>query len=408
MLLDIWNYLRGYVVIEVTGFSVERFVNLAVHRGIYVWDVKYNGASVSMKVSASGFRLLKECGKKTGCRFKIAEKKGYPFVAHRYRNRKLFGLGIVLFVFLLYYLSGFIWLVEISGNDRLESTELNNYLKAQGLYIGARKADIERHTLERNTALYFGDISFINIGIKGTKAAVTIAETLPKTEIIDKSLPCDIVAKKDGIITNIYVSAGDPAVREKDIVSKGDILVKGALVAGADTEPVVTRHVHSEAVVRARQYYEMNFSIDRMYRRKNYTNNIKTGYSLNFINKELNLINSYNLYNNYDKITEKKQIKFGEDYPLPIIVSKYTFKEYIPQEVERSLEEMKELAAIIVNNRIIREFDFSWDVVEKQIEYKETLEGVEIKAVVITNEDIGEIRYIENFSEIIEPKVENP
>ena len=395
MLLDMWNYMRGIVVIEVTGFSVERFVNLAVHRGIYVWDVKYSGATVLMKVSAKGFKALKECGKKTGCRFRIVEKLGYPFVVHKYRKRKLFAAGIVLFVFLLYYLSGFVWLIEISGNNRLEDSVLNNYLKAQGLYIGARSSNINRNEMERNTAQHFGDISFINIGIEGTKATVTIAETLPKEEIIDNSLPCDIVAKKDGIITNIYVSSGDPLVKEKDIVSKGDILVRGAIVAGSETEPVITGYVHSKAEVRARQYYEMNFTVDNMYTRKDYTGNIKTRYSINFINKELFLINSFNLYNNYDKITEKQQIKFGEDYPLPIIISKYTFKEYIPVDTLRSAGEMKELAMITVNNRIIREFDFSADVVEKQIEYSGTSDGLSIRAIIITNEDIGEIRYIE-------------
>ena len=39
MFLALWNYLRGYVIIYVTGFSVERFINLAVNRGIFIWDI---------------------------------------------------------------------------------------------------------------------------------------------------------------------------------------------------------------------------------------------------------------------------------------------------------------------------------------------------------------------------------
>ena len=40
MFLSVWNYLRGYVTIELSGFSVERFMNLASHKGIYLWDIK--------------------------------------------------------------------------------------------------------------------------------------------------------------------------------------------------------------------------------------------------------------------------------------------------------------------------------------------------------------------------------
>ena len=51
MFLTIWNYLRGYVVIEVSGFSVERFINLAAHKGVYIWDVNRVGGKTLMKVS---------------------------------------------------------------------------------------------------------------------------------------------------------------------------------------------------------------------------------------------------------------------------------------------------------------------------------------------------------------------
>ena len=74
MVLNVWNSLRGYVVIEVSGFSVERFINLATHRGVYIWDVCFEDGAAQMKVSAKAFRLLRYCAKKTKCKIKIKSK----------------------------------------------------------------------------------------------------------------------------------------------------------------------------------------------------------------------------------------------------------------------------------------------------------------------------------------------
>ncbi|MCL2566088.1 MAG: sporulation protein YqfD [Defluviitaleaceae bacterium] len=400
MILNIWQNIKGYVVIEVTGFSVERFVNLAVHKGLYIWDVSYEGASVRMKVTIKGFKALKDCARKTGCRYKIVEKHGAPFTMHKFRKRKLFPLGILAFVALLYYLSGFVWLVEVEGNERLESALILEFLGERGLAAGERRRSVDRQNLAREASAYFDDISFINIGIRGTKATVSIAETLPREEIIDKSRPCDIIARGDGIITSVFVSRGTPMVREGDVVLRGDVLVSGTLVVGEGDEAVIIGQTHSIAQVRARQYYEMNFNISRTETRKNFTGRTRRSFSLNILNKELNFLRYSNLYENYDRITDRRQLGFGANYPLPIIFLHHTYKEFETYEITRSLEEMRELTLMTITNRIIREFDFDADVIEKIVEYEQINYGLRVMATVITNENIGEVRYLDEVEDM--------
>jgi len=395
MMLNLWQYMRGYVVIEVTGFSVERFVNLAVHKGLYIWDVSYSGVSVRMKLSIKGFKLLKDCAAKTRCRFKIVEKHGAPFTLYKFRKRKLFPLGILVFIGLLYYLSGFIWLVEVVGNERLESHLILNFLEEQGLSAGERRRSVDRLVIERELSANFEDISFINIGFRGTKATVSIAETLPRENIIDRGIPADLIAKRDGIITNVFVSRGTPVVREGDVVLTGDLLVSGTLVVGEGTEAVVVGYTHSIAQVRARGYYEMDFFIERSEVRKNFTGRTRAAFSLNILNKELSFLRYSNLYTNYDRITSSTRLGFSENYPLPIVINRHTYKEFEPYTIERSLEDMREFAAITVTNRIIREFDFDTDIYEKILEYEQTTTGIQVRATIITNENIGEVRYID-------------
>ena len=74
MLIDIFNFFRGYVLLEITGFSVERFMNLVTYNNIYLWDIKRNQNGVILKVSIRGFKLLKKYARKTGCKIKILKK----------------------------------------------------------------------------------------------------------------------------------------------------------------------------------------------------------------------------------------------------------------------------------------------------------------------------------------------
>ncbi len=82
-IIKTWNYLRGgYVIIKVEGgLTLERFLNLAAAKDIYLWDIKrINHTLLEMKVSTKGFRALKEVVRKVGCRVEVLDKKGgIPF-----------------------------------------------------------------------------------------------------------------------------------------------------------------------------------------------------------------------------------------------------------------------------------------------------------------------------------------
>ena len=97
-IIKIWNYSNGYVIIKIEGLTLERFLNLAATKDIYLWDIKrIDYTLLEMKVSIEGFRELKDIVKKVGCHVEIIEKKGLPFIFYKFKNRKMLGIGILLF-----------------------------------------------------------------------------------------------------------------------------------------------------------------------------------------------------------------------------------------------------------------------------------------------------------------------
>lgn len=392
MLLDICNFFKGYVLIGVKGFSVERFVNLATYNGIYLWDIKRNSDGVILKVSVKGFKMLKKYARKTGCRIKILNKRGLPFKIYRYKKRKIFAGGLIFFVFSLYLLSSFIWLINIEGNDRINSEDLLRFCQQQNFKIGSFKPKINFKLLEQKLLNSFSDISWINIKVNGTRAIIQLKETIPKQKIVDRNTPCNIIAKKDGLILNATVSSGTPKIKQKDVVKKGDILVSGEVVIennNLESSEPVTEYVHAKAKVKAKTYYQINFKIPYEYIEKRYTGKTQKSYTIDVFNKKLSFF-SGTKYINYDRISTEKQLKLTNNYPLPVKIFVNEYKEFMPVKKKRSVEQSKELADKIVTGRIIREFDFDTDIYDKQFKFMDNGKYLNVETVISTVEFIDE------------------
>lgn len=408
MFLSLWNYLRGYVIIEVSGFSVERFVNLAVHKGVYIWDVVPNKNGVTMKVSLKGFKLLKNCARKTKCRIKIIEKEGYPFFAFKHRKRYIFVVGLLSFVILLYSLSSFIWLIEIEGNKRIDSDKILSFCESKGFKVGSFKGKIDTKQLEKDLKNNFMDLSWITIQIEGTRATIKLTETIPKLELVDLSTPCDIVAKSDGLVVSIVTRTGTPKVKAKDVVEQGDVLVSGELIVKEDETGILKDYVHSQAEVKAKLFHEINISVPFEYTEKLYTGNEKNYYDVILFNKnfDLNLLKKDVTFENYDKIVSRTQLKASENFALPIIIVKTCYKEYNPIKKNYSYDEAKSLADKMVSRKIIEKFDIETDIIDKAFEYKKTDNALEVKAVITVIENIGIEKPISADNNLINDKVE--
>ena len=387
-MIFLWNFLRGFVSVKVTGLSVERFINVAAHNGVYMWDAARTHDGVVMKVSVKDFKKLKDARRKTKSQVKIITKTGVPFFLFRYRKRKLLFGGALFFLFALYFLSSFIWLIDIEGIERIENEVLLESLSREGLTIGAFKNRINPNDLENIMLEEFDDISWINIHIQGTRAHVTLTEILPKPEIIDRSVPCNVIARKSGVITRIATSAGTPLRNVGDLVQVGEILVSGEVVVKQDEMGEIIQFVHAESEVWARVNYEINFLLPYEYIEKQYTGRNRVTYDFIIFGKNISLINIDNYYTNYDRIISRRQLKLGENYPLPIITVRKEAREFNPIVRRHSPEQARETANRMINSRIIREFDFETDIIDKRVNFIDTTDGLQVDAIITVIERI--------------------
>lgn len=264
-------YLKGYVKIRIIGYSPERFLNALSHRGIYVWNLHPGKGYYELNLQITDFKKMKPIIKKTGTKVVIQGRYGLPFFLHRYRKRKLFFIGGGICLSLIYVLSLFVWSIDIVGNISRTDETLLAFLETKQVCHGMKKADINCPQIVKEIRKEYNDIIWVSVAIKGSRLTIQIKEnedSLPTMEEKEEKAQ-DIVANKDGVITDIIVRKGVPMVAAGGQIKKGDVLVSGRVEVKNDAAEVIGyQYQEAEATIRGQTTIPYESSQPLVYKEK--------------------------------------------------------------------------------------------------------------------------------------------
>ncbi len=386
----LWNYTLGYVIIVVEGYFLEKFINICTHRQIRLWNVKWISSSkLTMKISIKDFRMLRPVAKKSRCRVHINRKKGLPFLIYKYKNRKAFVIGAAVCIITFFIISSFIWDVSITGNDKVSTEVILEKLYENGIKPGALKFSINPDSVVDNIMLGINDLSRISVSVRGTRVFVNVSERVKPPDLIDKNLPCNLVAAKDGVIYSIVAKEGLETVKIGETVTKGQLLVTGTIenVKNPEAPPLM---VHSMGSVKARTWYEASSQVEQTLVKTKRTGFEKDRYSLVFFTKKLKLFHRKIPYNNSEHIEVKKKLSLGKNFALPVewVIDKYYEYELIQEKLD--IDRAKQLAADKAFKQVQEQIPQGAEIAKKNVYYTENDDGkITANVTVECIEDIG-------------------
>jgi len=336
----IYNYIVGFVNITVEGFFVERFINNCITNKIFLWGIKRkNSTLLTVNINIKNFRNIRTIAQKTKCKIKINSKKGLPIIMHKYRKRKLLVFLFIPIALMILISSNYIWNIEIKGLEKINEDELLHQLSEEGIVVGKSKSNINTKNVINNIRIKRNDISWMSIEMKGTNVIVTVVEAVEKPKIINEEEYCNIVARKNGIITKITADTGTAQVKVGDMVGIGDILI-GGYMEGKYTG---MRYVHAKGEVEAKVWYIKKIKSEFTREISKETGIEESKYSININNFKINLYKTLPNFENYDTISKTKRIKLFSDFYLPIEIIKTTYIEKEKVEITYGIEQLKEI-----------------------------------------------------------------
>ena len=319
MILFIYRILCGYLYVRVKASNPEKILNLCAAKGITVWRVSVKNDVIYFKIGIASFKKLRIYKRKIPCKIHITHKTGLPFLIAKNKKRYGMAIGFLIFVAIIYFMSGCVWNICISGNKTVKSSDIMRSLNEIGIYEGAFIKDIDAEEKRNELLLSQKGLSWAAINIEGSKITVDVTETKQTEQ--NETKPSNLIANEDGIIKKIEVKNGVIKVKVGDVVQKGQLLASG----------IIEYQNGRESFVRSmgKVYAEVEYSFETV-QPLTVTEFIKTGEVV-----ERKILSFYSLKiplflggveAPYTAKTENEKISSGEAY-LPIkITSKRFYK----------------------------------------------------------------------------------
>lgn len=394
--IKIWNFLRGYVIIRFEGLSLERLLNLALAKDIYLWNVKrISNLEIQATVSNRGYKDLEGVILKTGCDLIIEDRKGAPFILHKLKKRKMLGLGLLVFITIVLFLSSHIWEIEIIGAEQTPKENIISILEENNIRLGKLKKNLDKDNIKKILYEEFDYFSFLDIRIKGVKLILELKEQDLAPEIVDKNYPCHIVAKNKGVIIKVVAKNGVTMVEQGEIVNEGQILISG-VVPGLNNESSFL--VHSEGEVLAQTRYTVSVEEPIIKTEKRETGKLVKQRGLKIKDKGIRFITGEIPFNNYmEEINENKiiNLKWPKiDFPIRFI--EYIYREVEIIEVKQEIEYLKKHSQLKAINEINKSLPEDGEVISKDVIHSVVDNILKTKVIIEVIEDIGKKRIISN------------
>lgn len=371
MILSVIKYFKGYVYVRLSGYAPERFLNLCGSHDILIWNLIPCEDGYCFCISIDGFRSLAPILRKTKTHIRILRKTGLPFFLYRYRRRKLFAMGLFLCACLLFYLSGFIWNIEINGNSYLSDEVILDFLTEEKAAFGTKIAAVDCPHLEEAMRSRYPEVIWTSVKIYGTKMTVDIQENLLPEENYEQKeddTVYDITAAKDGVIVQMVTRSGTPCTAEGMEVKKGDLLVSGAIpIQNDDGEIGAYLYRSADADITAHVIYPYRDELDTTY-----VERVMTGETR--VDRQIQLF-GYTIKNPFFRVPERpaeivtdvRQLHIADNFYLPIYLVRQTYRPYKNVRKTYTAAQLRQLAAEHLQNYLSDLEEKGIQILEKNV-----------------------------------------
>ncbi len=386
--MKIKNKLQGWVRVRVKGTQIGRFLSVLMARGILYENAEYEEDSLFLEMPSKHFREAVACAKKTGVRLRIVSKRGLPFLFFRHRRRKWTIVFVLPMVAMLFLLPRFVWSIEVDGLEAISQVEMMGRLELMGISKGVRQSELDLEQIKNQMLLTYEDLSFVSLTLDGTTLKVIAEETVAAPEFIERSEPCDMVAKRTCVIYSAVTESGTPIVRSGDVVQAGDVMIRGEMILKDDAGNETIVPVHAAGVIYGKMMWRAEAEIERKYTKQIFSEKMESGIRIWMGDRDIVLRWPFSESEN-EVVLEEELWRL----PLGDFLSfhKLTYGAYECEEAEYTREEMEERLKERLDRQLAEEIEHGEQLVlEQQYRIEETEKGMKAVLEAEIMESIGE------------------
>lgn len=307
MILNLYYSICGFAELRTESGVPEKFINACTKGGIFIWDVKKEGDNIRFSASAKSMDSIFEIAEKSGCGLEIISRHGLKYFMLGFKKRYALMIGFLIFSALLLFASSLVWKIEIDGCEQTKRSDIIKILNENGVKKFAFKRNIDTKSISRKIVCGIRGVSWTGTELKGGVLKIQIKERREIPYIVDDETPYDIVAAKDGVITEMRIRNGEKLKDVGSKVSAGEIIVSALVEKDGEYELPNPYTVHSFGEVIAKTWYEFDINQPLFSEKISYSGAKMTRNRIKISKFPINLyFRGSILYAEYDKIVRSR------------------------------------------------------------------------------------------------------
>ena len=219
---------EGYIRIRILSPDLELTLSKLTMNGVELINIfRKDYLTSEITIQRSNIDPVRKILNDSGCKFEIIQKYGVVNTFQRIIHRPVLLLGLLVFVFLLQFLSDRIFFIHITGNESISDTEIRTQAELCGIGFGSKATEIRSENLKNALLQRIPDLQWVGVTTSGMVATIHVKEGCTVENKTLNTEPLGIYATKDGIISETVVRRGTPIVMPGNQVNAGDLLVSG-------------------------------------------------------------------------------------------------------------------------------------------------------------------------------------
>lgn len=232
----------GRVRVRVEGLSLEKLITRAAAQGVRLTNVQRQDAR-ALKATLRSEQLprLREIAERVGWRVAVERESMMRRSQGLLSRRVMLGLGVAAFLAGVWMANACVWFVRIEGAGESVG-EVRTVLAEHNIYPGRWRATLDLQGVQRALEQRLPRVAWVDVRMRGVTVVVECVPARVAEPATYGGEPCDIVAARDGVLTELTVYAGIAKAKVGQAVRRGQVLVQGEeRTADGAMRPVAAR-----------------------------------------------------------------------------------------------------------------------------------------------------------------------
>lgn len=364
---------KGKILVEIKILNTEKLLNLFWGKNIRVYKVKKRDfATLILEIDYLNYAEVKVLVESLGGRINIIKSAGFVFFLGNIKKKLSLVIGGLMFLCIIYYLSTYIWAIEVDVQQNIPPFEIRKQLNSIGIKPGIPKNSIDVKEIEKQLENISSEILWLRVRIEGSTLKVVVEEKInpPQEQSYEYG---NLVATMEGEVKRVYTFAGRAKVKSGQLVKAGDVVIEG--IDGSEGGEYI---LPPRGMVIANTFYEKSMNV-----KVNGTTLERSGEKdsdiyINIFGKKIYIKKAIKDFEHYDKIEVSGKI-----------FNKVLYYERVEKDINLSEDDAIEKAVNDLEKSLLNELSRDAKIVDKIVDKEmKDEENMLINVVFIVEQNI--------------------